>query len=138
MEVECTSQPSASEAFTARATACSFNTGSAPGNARHTGHVLAFGASPKLAEQRQKILVAVLRCTCTSSPTTISYLAMTSGDVAVIDAHPRRADARSHTPRRTFVARQNGSRSAGLQLGVHRCGRSARTSPVRPRDWPSR
>ena len=37
----------------------SFSTGSAPGSARHTGQVLAFGGAPKSVEHRQKILVAV-------------------------------------------------------------------------------
>src|SRR5436190_1700249 len=79
-----TSQPSANAARIARSTACALSTGSAPGSARQTGHVFAFGASPKLVEHRQKIFVAVLRWTCTSSPTTISYRC--SVCVAVISA----------------------------------------------------
>src|SRR5437868_10419253 len=104
-------QPRASAALIARSTACSFSTGSDPGSARHTGHVLLFGEAPKSVEQRQKIFVAVLSWTCTSSPTTISYVAAQRETVAeVIGALRLRAAARAHRPRRTFDARRSGWR----------------------------
>ena len=59
-DVGCTVQPSASAARIASSTACSLSTGSAPGSARHTGQVFAFGGAPKSVEQPQKIFVARL------------------------------------------------------------------------------
>src|SRR5712672_723450 len=49
-----------------------FGTGSAPGCARQTGQVCVFSAPPYSSSQRQNILVRVLRCACTSRPTTSS------------------------------------------------------------------
>src|SRR5215471_1183745 len=59
-------------------TASRLSTGSAPGSPRHTGQVLELGGSPKRVEQEQKIFDLVRSCTCTSSPITASYLALTS------------------------------------------------------------
>src|SRR5436305_7830743 len=50
-----------------------FATGSAPGWARQTRHVWVFSAAPYSSSQRQNIFVRVLRCACTSSPTTASH-----------------------------------------------------------------
>src|SRR6267154_514599 len=73
METGLTRHPSPSAALVASSTALSFRTGNAPGSARHTGQVLTLGAAPKSVEQPQNAFVRVLSCTCTSSPTTISY-----------------------------------------------------------------
>src|SRR5262249_27060458 len=51
-------------------TACRFGTGSAPGNARHTGHVFEFGGAASSPRQRQNIFVRVFRCTWISRPIT--------------------------------------------------------------------
>ena len=51
-----------------------FATGSAPGNARHTGHVCVFGPPPNSFTQRQNIFVRVFSCTWISSPITASQL----------------------------------------------------------------
>src|SRR5437660_5765535 len=64
-----------SAASTANSTALRLSTGSAPGQPRHTGHVLLLGVAPKRVEHEQKILVAVSSWTCTSSPITGSYFA---------------------------------------------------------------
>src|SRR5688500_4573106 len=76
MDVSLTLHPRATAARVASVTASALRTGSAPGRARHTGQVLAFGDAPKSAEQPQKALLVVLSCTCTSSPTTISYMSL--------------------------------------------------------------
>jgi len=57
---------------TASSTACSLSTGSAPGRARHTGHMFEFGGAPKSVGHPQNAFVRVFSCTWTSSPTTIS------------------------------------------------------------------
>src|SRR5579884_4092439 len=51
-------------------TARRFGTGSAPGSARHTGHVWLFGRPPKEFAQRQNIFVRVFSWTWISSPIT--------------------------------------------------------------------
>ena len=51
-----------------------FATGSAPGNARHTGHVCVFGPPPKPLRHRQNIFVFVFSWTWISSPITASQL----------------------------------------------------------------
>src|SRR5438046_6872965 len=80
-------QFSAIASRTANSTALAFNTGSAPGNPRHTGHTFVFGGSPKRVEHPQKIFVAVSSWTWTSSPITGSYFsragAEDSTDVAM-------------------------------------------------------
>src|SRR5581483_6918299 len=53
-----------------------FGTGSAPGKARQTGHVFAFGGAAYSTGQRQNIFVRVFRCTWISSPTTGSHSAI--------------------------------------------------------------
>src|ERR1051326_632675 len=73
------SQFSASPALIASSTACRFNTGSAPGSPRQTGHTFVLGGAPKLVGQPQKILVAVASWTWTSRPMTGSYFAISSG-----------------------------------------------------------
>src|SRR5215208_2530993 len=50
--------------------ACRFGTGSAPGKARQTGHVLLFSRAPYSTGQRQNIFVRVFRCMWISSPIT--------------------------------------------------------------------
>ena len=76
-----------------------------------------FGAAPKSVEQLQKALVRVLSCTCTSSPTTISYFspsgsAASTGvvvaPVALIGGPPRRARPRARRRRRTCPPRTCG------------------------------
>src|SRR5437773_9708715 len=57
-------------------TAVSFGTGSAPGNARHTGQVRVFGSPPKPDSQPQNIFVCVLSCTWISRPITGSQSGM--------------------------------------------------------------
>src|SRR5262245_40666396 len=106
MEVPCTVHSSASAARTASSTTCEFKTGSAPGRARQTGQVLEFGGAPKLVEQQQKIFVRVLSCTCTSSPTTISYRPLdvseccgAVAELSVIGVRRPRGRAPAHRPR---------------------------------------
>src|SRR5215468_5030557 len=53
--------------------AARFGTGRAPGWARQTGQVCVFSAAPYSSSQRQNIFVRVLRCACTSRPTTASH-----------------------------------------------------------------
>src|SRR5438067_1701470 len=53
-----------------------FGTGNAPGWARQTGQVRVFSAAPYSSSQRQNIFVRVLRCACTSRPTTDSHSAL--------------------------------------------------------------
>ena len=47
-----------------------FNTGSAPGSPRQTGHTFVFGAAPKPVGHAQKIFVRVASWQCTSRPIT--------------------------------------------------------------------
>src|SRR6266849_5631010 len=63
----------------ASSSAARLSTGSAPGSPRHTGQTLVFGGAPKLVGQPQKIFVLVPSWTCTSSPITASYLAISPG-----------------------------------------------------------
>src|SRR4029453_7761445 len=65
-------RPSASAARIPSSTARQFNTGKAPGRPRQTGHVFAFGSSPKRVEHPQKIFDSVLSWACTSSPMIVS------------------------------------------------------------------
>src|SRR3954447_3202260 len=67
------SQPSARPSLSVHSTAAAFGVGSAPGNARHTGHVCVFGSVAKVFGQRQNIFVCVLSCTWISRPTTGSH-----------------------------------------------------------------
>src|SRR5215218_3630513 len=67
--------------------ACRFGTGSAPGNARQTGHVLLFSRAPYSTGQRQNIFVRVFRCMWISSPITGSH-----ADVSAIEHLLRLAD----------------------------------------------
>ena len=53
-----------------------FNTGSAPGSPRQTGHTFVLGAAPKPVGHAQKIFVRSPVGTCTSRPITASYLAI--------------------------------------------------------------
>src|SRR5919201_2763745 len=69
------SQPSASPSLIVHSTAVSFGTGSAPGKARHTGHVRVFGASPQTFSQLQNIFVRVFSWTWISRPMTASHSA---------------------------------------------------------------
>src|SRR5262249_24671126 len=89
-----TVQLSASEAFTAIATASRFKTGRAPGSPRQTGQVFELGGAPNLVEQPQKILVWVRSWTCTSRPITGSYFwrsaSMLSVAVLVVDTRTAR------------------------------------------------
>ena len=62
----------------ADSTATWLSTGSEPGSPRHTAHTWVLGSLPKLLAQPQNILVFVDSSTCTSRPSTGSYLAMTS------------------------------------------------------------
>ena len=62
----------ASPALTAYSTTFSFNTGSAPGIAIHTGHTCVFGSAPNSVEQLQNIFVFVESSACISSPMTTS------------------------------------------------------------------
>ena len=55
----------------ANSTACSFNTGSEPGNPKQVGQMLTFGSSPNALRQPQNSFVAVCSSQCTSSPMTI-------------------------------------------------------------------
>src|SRR3954469_3280032 len=71
------SQPSARPSLTVHSTALRFATGSAPGCARHTGHVRVFGSAKYSSSQRQNIFVRVLRWTWISRPTTASHSALT-------------------------------------------------------------
>src|SRR5690242_985246 len=73
-------QLSAMPARMAISTASRLKTGNAPGNPMHTGQTLVLGGAPKLVGHPQKILLAVASCTCTSRPTTGSYLEITSGE----------------------------------------------------------
>ena len=66
----CTVQLSASAMRAAYSTARRFTTGSAPGCARHTGHVWMLGSSPLVTAQPQNILVCVSSSTCISRPIT--------------------------------------------------------------------
>src|SRR5690349_21664267 len=64
------SQPSASPSLIVHSIAFAFATGSAPGCARHTGHVCVFSPAPKDASQAQNNFVRVLSWTWISSPIT--------------------------------------------------------------------
>src|ERR1043166_8336318 len=63
-------------------TASRLSTGNAPGRPMHTGQTLVLGSAPKLVGHPQKILVAVASCTCTSRPTTGSYLEISAGEAS--------------------------------------------------------
>src|SRR5215471_10744791 len=71
------SQPSASPSLIVHSTAVRFATGSAPGCARHTGHVRVFGSAKYSSSQRQNIFVRVFRWTWISRPTTASHSPLT-------------------------------------------------------------
>src|SRR5207249_5913644 len=66
---------SACPSLIVHSTAVAFGTGSAPGKARHTGHVRVFGSPPKPASQSQNIFVRVFNCTWISRPITGSHSA---------------------------------------------------------------
>src|ERR687885_11289 len=66
-------QSSARPSLIVHSIARSFGTGSAPGCARHTGHVRVFGSPPKPASQRQNIFVRVFSWTWISRPMTGSH-----------------------------------------------------------------
>src|SRR5919198_3343621 len=70
------SQPSARPSLSVHSTAVSFGVGSAPGNARQTGHVCMFGLVPNPFSQRQNIFVRVFSWTWISRPTTGSHSAI--------------------------------------------------------------
>src|SRR5262249_35290688 len=69
------SQPSARPSSMQSSIAARFGTGSAPGNARQTGQVFAFGGAAYSIAQRQNIFVRVFRCTWISRPMTGSHSA---------------------------------------------------------------
>src|SRR4029077_11570480 len=74
-----------------------FSTGRAPGSPRQTGQTFVFGGGPKPVAQPQNIWVRVPSWTCTSSPITGSYFAMSSGaarSVANLLDYPLRPNAR--------------------------------------------
>src|ERR1700688_146524 len=82
METSFIRHSSAIAANVANSTAFRFNTGSAPGIPRHTGHTFVLGGSPKRVEQEQKIFEAVSSWTWTSSPMTTSYFAIKAAETA--------------------------------------------------------
>src|SRR5438067_1886697 len=69
-------QLSACPSLIVHSTAVAFGTGSAPGKARHTGHVRVLGSPPNPASQPQNILVRVFSCTWISRPMTGSHSGM--------------------------------------------------------------
>src|SRR4029450_11873554 len=69
-------QLSACPSLIVHSTAVSFGTGSAPGNARQTGHTRVFGSPPNPASQRQNIFGRVFRCVWISRPMTGSHSAI--------------------------------------------------------------
>ena len=64
--------PSASPSLIVSSIAALFGTGSAPGNARQTGHVWVFGSPPNPFVHRQNIFVRVFSWTWISNPITAS------------------------------------------------------------------
>src|SRR5439155_3118268 len=66
-----------------------FATGSAPGCARHTGHVRVFSGAPYSSLQRQNIFVSVFRCACTSRPMTGSQSVSLAIELVPRFAHGR-------------------------------------------------
>src|SRR4051812_49036602 len=76
----------------AHSIAVPFGVGSAPGNARHTGHVCVFGSVAKVFGQRQNIFVCVLSWTWISSPTTGSH----SGIEELLRLQQRHLDVAAH------------------------------------------
>src|SRR3954451_15177341 len=67
--------------------ACRFGTGSAPGKARQTGHVLLFSGAPYTTGQRQNIFVLVFRCMWISRPITGSHSAASAIEHLLSLAH---------------------------------------------------
>src|SRR6184192_3078379 len=95
MDRSLTCSPSASAARAPNSMTRRFKTGSAPGNARHTGHVFAFGSSPKRVEHPQKIFDSVLSWAWTSSPMMVSQSLIVSSSVFRI--HYRQSKAKLET-----------------------------------------
>src|SRR3954465_2596270 len=73
MECSEISQPSARPSLIVGSIARLFGTGSAPGCARQTGHVLVFSPAPYSSAQRQNIFVFVFRCACPPRPIPASH-----------------------------------------------------------------
>src|SRR5580658_2463049 len=96
-------------AWMAISSARPFNTGSAPGSPRQTGHTFVLGGAPNPVAQPQKIFVRVLSWTCTSRPITGSYFAISSGV-----ATPETPEAMSHFIRRLFLAKVRQEFSLGF------------------------
>ncbi len=94
------------------------STGNAPGSPMHTGQTLVLGGAPKLVGHPQKILLAVASCTCTSRPTTGSYLEISAGEAnsatgedigTIIGAHKSGNKIRWATECRLLAADSRGS-----------------------------
>src|SRR2546430_10424119 len=96
-------QLSAWPSLIVHSTAVSFGTGSAPGNARHTGHVRVFGSPPNPASQPQNILVFVFNCTWISSPMTASH----SGMQVLLRPEQRHLDVAAHLEDREVLLQQS-------------------------------
>src|SRR5579863_8002590 len=94
----------ANAAWIAISSARPFKTGSAPGCPRHTGQTFVLGGAPNPVAQPQKILVRVFSWTCTSSPITGSYFAISSGV-----ATPKTPEAMLHY-RKTSLRRKGTGR----------------------------
>src|SRR3954466_14530145 len=93
------SQPSARPSWSVHSTAAAFGVGSAPGNARHTGHVCVFGSVAKVFGQRQNIFVCVLSWTWISRPTTGSH----SGIEELLRLQQRDLDVAAHLENREVL-----------------------------------
>src|SRR6266576_2105282 len=95
-------QLSACPSLIVHSTAVAFGTGSAPGKARHTGHVRVFGPPPNPASQPQNILVRVFSCTWISRPMTGSH----SGMQELLGPEQRHLDVAAHLENREVFLEQ--------------------------------
>src|SRR5712691_8772009 len=95
-------QLSAWPSLIVHSTAVSFGTGSAPGNARHTGHVRVFGSPPNPDSQPQNILVCVFSWTWISRPMTCSH----SGTKKLLRVEQRHLDVAAHLEDREILLQQ--------------------------------
>ena len=94
----------------ASSTACAFSTGSAPGSARHTGQVFAFGGVAEVGRAAAEDLRRRLELHVHLEADDHLVALVCRRGRQVIGAPRRRGRARARTPRRTSVARRNAAR----------------------------
>src|SRR5256885_2987109 len=118
-------QSSACPSLIVHSTAVAFGTGSAPGKARHTGHVRVFGPPPNPASHPQNIFVRVFSCTWISRPMTGSH----SATEELLRPQQRHLDVSAHLEDRE-VLRQCAVHADEAQLALAGLERKAHVADL--------